>query len=619
MSKATLQQLRACLAEGQLEAVDYYFAEYIAGHDDHPDVVLAAVLVSSALGQQHSCLELAAGYAASAAAALGFELPASADWRATLEQSGTVGEPGAATPLILDADRVYLARYHACELAIAAALRERTEPIAVDRPWLQRRLSHYFAGDEQVDWQKLSAALALSRRLALITGGPGTGKTSTVVKILALILEQQGEAREHFHIRMAAPTGKAAARLSQSVSVATRDAEVIDPQLAALIPSEVSTIHRLLRPLPNSTAFRHNADNPLSCDLLLLDEVSMIDIGLMASLLAALKPGARIILLGDREQLPSVGVGQLLRDLSAPLDAGGSQPTLSYSEQQVDYLEAVCGFTLAGWLAPQPGGALADCMALLRHSYRFDSGSGIGRLADCVVQGDVEALQAFVAEVDGSAWGDVELWPAPTEAGSSIEALLEPYLALQPLFARGDVGELEKLRALEQYQVLCAVRDGEAGVHRFNRAVMDSLQAAHLVDTSHDYYPGRPIMITQNSYSLRLYNGDAGVILLDESGQPYACFEGEAGAPRRVAISRLPAHESSYAITVHKSQGSEYRHVALLLPGVDGADIVTRELVYTAITRARDKLTLACSAGALTSAMARRVQRYSGLAARLHS
>ena len=638
-----LTQLQGLVTQGVLAPIDHHFAAFIARHEDSPEVVLAAAVASHALGQQSSCVAL--GQRCDSGEAIpgsGIATPALEHWCRSLACSSAVGLPGESAPLVLDGDKLYLSRFYRGEADIAAGLRARATAIDIDETWLGERLDHYFGvAGEQPDWQKLAAAIALSRRFALITGGPGTGKTTTVVKILALLLEQEQEqekpleqqaaGRDPLRICMAAPTGKAAARLSQSIVDTLQGDTAIDPQLAERLPTEVSTIHRLLRPLPNSARFRHNADNPLHCDVLLVDEASMIDIGLMAHLLAALKPATRVILLGDRNQLPSVGVGQVVHDLCAELGPGGSEHVLPYSDRQRRYLERVCGFGLGSWVREQQQSSIGDCIAVLQHSYRFGANSGIGRLAKIVNTGDAAAAAEFMEQAGAGELVDVNSLSPSAAAGEWLQQLARPWLALQRQFEDVNIPIPQKLQLLEQYQILCALREGVGSVrhinqtieHRVARALMEirtEARAETRTETLQGYYAGRPIMITENNYSLQLYNGDSGVILRDSQGQLAAWFEGADGDPRRFAISRLPAHECSYAISVHKSQGSEYRHVALVLPPSaprELAPLVSRELIYTAVTRAREHLTLACTAEVLCAGLQRRVCRETGLVGRL--
>lgn len=619
MNKELLQQLRDNTVTAP---IDWQFANYIGRIDSSFEVILAAGMLSQALGQQHSCVSLQQRCdTGEAIPGSGIAPPSLQQWLRVLQSSTVVTDPGGSAPLVLDNGLLYLARYHHYESQVALEIARRSMPQDIDEQWLALRLQHYFPVQEKsFDGQKLAAAIALTRRFSLIAGGPGTGKTTTVVKVLALLREWGNRAGEKFRICMAAPTGKAAARLAQAIQHALQHDLCIDRQLAASIPYDVTTVHRLLRPLPNSSRFRHTADNPLPCDVLLVDEVSMLDVALMAQLMTALPPRARVILLGDRDQLPSVGVGQVLQDLCAGLEQENGNGELRYSLQQRALLQRLCGFELP---PAKPGGGMDinDGIALLRRSYRFAADSGICELATIVKAGDVEAARALLQRVAAGTVDDVVLMHPEPNSRAWLESLAEPYLQLFRQWLDPAVPEQQKLRQLDEYRILCALREGITGVAQLNQYVESYLVRQGLVPSLQLCYPGKPIMIAENSYSIQLYNGDTGVILDDDRGQLYACFESGEGSVRRLPLSRLPRWESSYAISVHKSQGSEYRHAALVLPLADGggglSPLLTRELIYTAITRARERLTLACSGEAFCGGLRRRVHRDSGLAERL--
>lgn len=616
-----LEQLRALVAEGLLAAIDYQFAAFIARFEPEPEVILAAAMVSQALGERNTCVELGSRCeAGEAIVGSGIAAPPLQRWREKLQASDNVASIGGdrALPLTFDGDRLYLSRCFHGERLLAAALIQRAGTLEVNETWLGGRLVHYF-GDVGAapNWQKLAAAVALSRGFALVTGGPGTGKTTTVVKILALLLEQNPDTT----IAMAAPTGKAAARLSQSIRSALQSDVAIEPQLAQRIPTRVATIHRLLRPIPNSVRFRHDANRPLACDVLLVDEASMVDTELMTALLSALKSGARIILLGDRDQLPSVGVGQLVHDLCAGLGPRNTHHALPYSVEHAQALGRLCGFDLEPWRAGSPASAIGDCIALLQHSYRFAPDSGIGRLAELVNAGDTGATRQFMEGLQAVPAADVCHIDISANDHDWLDSLAQPWLVLHRIFEDEAVEVGDKLAAQAHYQVLCAVKEGRGSVQQVNGHIEQSLPSTS-ARRRHGHFPGQPIMVTENDYALQLFNGDSGLVLRGADGQLLAWFEGVDGEPRHFSLSRLPAHETAYAVSVHKSQGSEYRHVALVLPPVEAdalTPLVSRELIYTGITRAREQLSLFCTPEALLEGITRRVRRDTGLAERLNS
>jgi exodeoxyribonuclease V alpha subunit len=558
---------------------------------------LLATLAGWAVGQGHTCLPL------SAAAVLlrewGLACPWGADvsvLRESLLQSAVVGEPGAFTPLILDdANNLFFYRYHACEQRIARALRfrsdimERVEPSRA-LPLLDRLFPE--KEPNGINWQRAAAALALCRSLVIISGGPGTGKTYTVARILALftVLAEQKPPR----IGLVAPTGKAALRLQESIRQAR---EGLPEEAESVFTLQAQTLHRLLGFQVHRSGFRHNRSNPLHLDLLVVDEASMIDVELMAALLEALPSRCRIIMLGDRDQLASVEAGNLFGDLCGREESGWS----------ASLLDAI-GPLLATALPPSTAmtaNSLADSLILLRTSRRFTSGSGIGALARAVNSGDGRAVMGVV----NATWEDLDIVDtgSPDQVGRVRERLL---VFLEPLLTA--VSPRAALQALAAGRILCALREGPAGVEGVNRLAEAHLRRLRGLAPEVRFYPGMPILISRNDYQLGLFNGDTGVLWPDEQGLLRGWFEQEPGGLRSFSLAGLPAWQPSYAITVHKSQGSEFDRVLLLLPQED-APILTRELLYTGMTRAKRELVLCGPQQLLVRATARQVVRYSGL------
>lgn len=542
-----------------------------------PPAVLHAVrLVSEAMLEGDVCIELAAH------AAHG-ELEA---WAAALRASALVGRPGDFAPLILDERRrLYLARYwnHERKLADDLLARAAAPFDDIDAARLQADLDRLFgappANGVAADGQRAAAEKAVLRRLCVISGGPGTGKTSTVVRLLAAL---QMHYRGALVIRLAAPTGKAAARMQEAVREAKRKLG-LDAAILAAIPEQAGTLHRLLGTRPDSPAFRHDRSHPLPLDVLVVDEASMIDLALMSRLAEALPPHARLILLGDRDQLASVEAGAVFGDLCA--GAGTAQ----------------IGF--------------ADAIALLHKSYRFGADSGIGKLAQAIRRGDAEAVLALLRtppapdlrwREDG--WRDhgaalaLRLHQGYRDYFSAVRARA-PVDALFGLFGR--------------FRVLCAHREGGAGVEGLNRLLEDGLRSGTENAPRGPWYHGRPVMVTRNDYPLALFNGDIG-IAFDSGGEDglRVYFQGAEGQLRDFAPGRLPPHETVYAMTVHKSQGSEFDDVLLVLPDT-AAPVLNRALLYTAVTRARRHVELWGEAAILEQAVSRESARSSGLKERL--
>lgn len=471
--------------------------------------------------------------------------------------------------------------------------------------------------NNRCNWQKVSAALAFTTARCVISGGPGTGKTTTVTKLLALLLKFQPK----LLIKLVAPTGKAAARLTESITHALVELD-IDPEHKEKIPKVASTIHRLLGVKANSNHFRFNQNNKLNVDLLLVDEASMVDLPLMAKLLMALPDHARLILLGDKDQLASVEAGAVLGDICHFIESG-------YSTEKAQLLADLTGYTSLTKTAERSPN-MADNLCLLRKSYRFDQYSGIGYLAKAINSGRANSKQVMALCHD---YDDLQHYPN-TELGKKELATLvlegyRPYL--QNLSAiTADNRDLAKqlLKQFNQFKILCAIREGEWGVKSLNKLCETVLEKAGLLTTGQaqndpqrdftHWYAGRPIMITQNNYHLGLYNGDIGLCLLDESLQLRVYFQMPDASVADFQPSRLPNHETVFAMTVHKSQGSEFAHTVLALPE-NHVSVVSRELIYTAITRAKNQLTLFADLSLMASAMRHKTKRFSRLVERLKS
>ncbi len=609
--------LRGLMQTGRLPPLCYYFARFVAqGAGAPPDGLLAvsAALASLCNLAGDVCVDLARhagrplfedpGPGPGGPAALP-RAPALGDWVAGLAASPWVGGPGGPEPLILDRERLYLGKlWHYEDRVTQALLGRMTQVGGLDAQRLGEGLDRLFpplvAGE--LDWQRVAAAIAATRRFAVISGGPGTGKTTTVVKVLALLLGQDTGIR----IALAAPTGKAAARLGEAVRGGkTRVTGFAD--ILPRIPEEASTIHRLLG-MGHGDLPRHRAANPLPLDCLVVDEASMIDLPLMARLLDALPATTRLILLGDRDQLASVEAGNVLGDIT------GHGREIAYSQDQIALLEqirAAPAGALERTLAVAPASAVpppaADSAGLLRVSYRFTAEGGIGALARAVNAGlGEEALDLLRAGGD-IAWQDTadgNLSPA------CIDWALERYAGY---LAETDVAAA--LECLARSRVLAALQRGPFGVETLNRRIAERLQAHGHIDGGEEY-PGKPVMVTVNDYEVGLFNGDIGLLWPDAHGALRAWFPLAEGAPRSISLRQLPQHVPAYALTVHKSQGSELDAVYLVLPR-DPSPVVTRELIYTGITRARHSVVVQGNPGSFVLGCRARVQRSSALAERL--
>ncbi|KVN89501.1 exodeoxyribonuclease V subunit alpha [Burkholderia ubonensis] len=670
----------------------------------------AAFAASRATAGGHVCVSLGA-------LAQRYDEPL-ADVRAALAASGVAAfgalERGEERPLIVGRhDRLYLARYFAYEWRLAEALVAQAGAVAADDApapdVLRERLARYFGpATGETDWQRVAAIVALTGRVTIVSGGPGTGKTTTVVGVLACLLD----AHPGLRIALAAPTGKAAQRMQEALHARAGD---LPPELAARLPNTSYTLHRLLGG-GGAAGFRHHRDNPLPYDLIVVDEASMIDVALAAHLLDALAPGARLVLLGDKDQLAAVEAGAVFAELSArpsfsaaacariaqalgideaafvaalptpadaepdaaaaaaaigrtpvapppagprqaslfddeppaavatadeaagdaddaddgpawieadelawldaaalpPLDAGAAQRVEAMTPVAPEDVEAAEAIT------PAP---LADCVVWLERNYRFGLDSPIGRLSLAIRRGDVqEALDALPASDAAAASFHEDAGDAL--AATTVERLarrFSAYLdALRDALADAVPDPLPLFDALNRFRILCATRGGARGAEHVN-----ALVAAHVRRAAHvplavgaHWFTGRPIMVTRNDYALGLFNGDIGIALPDAQGVLRVWFKRADGTARAVSPAALPPHETAFALTVHKSQGSEFDEAALVLPATFGR-VLTRELVYTAVTRARTRVQVIGGRRVLAQAIATRTQRDSGLSARI--
>jgi exodeoxyribonuclease V alpha subunit len=667
----TLQWLNLWTGQGLLRHIDSAFAAQVLRLDAHasPELMVAAAVLAHMEGRGHTCLSVAElcqppvallGWPAAAVdgaqglMALWAHLPSTlADWQTSLQaalqgHSPSVGvrladAPDQGQPLVLggsaDAPLFYLRRYAGYEQRVGQSLLQRaSEPLAVPEAAAREWLDRFFVPNPEApnpqahnltDWQKVACAVALRARLSVITGGPGTGKTYTAARLLALLLALHPDGSP-LRVALAAPTGKAAARLKQSIDDAlTRLPVPADAglDLSALIArmGPARTLHSLLGARPDTRQFRHHAANPLDVDVLIVDEASMVHLEMMDALLQALPPTARLVLLGDKDQLASVEAGAVLGDLCQDAAAG------RYSAATAQFVQRVAGQTLAAeFVLPDPAPVLAQQTVMLRQSRRFKG--AIGQLALAVNRGDAAAARACLGGPDNAVTSPVlALQPSSPQAvcalalGATGKPSYAEYLRLMQTGPAEQGAEVSieihgqwvssVLKAFERFRILCAVHQGDWGTQALNAAVQKALADAGLLQVKGDWYEGRPVMVTRNDAQLGVFNGDVGVVLPNTEGKPKVWFlDGEA--LRSVSVMRLAQVETAFVMTVHKSQGSEFEHTALVLPP-GGAEVLRRELVYTGITRAREQFTLIeAEAGLLEAAIHRPSVRASGLAQR---
>jgi exodeoxyribonuclease V alpha subunit len=655
---AVLAEFDNCVELGLLRRLSHAFARFIASLDTTPPALaVSCALLSELESRGHSCLMLAE-LSHDAPGLLGWtneqwqsvcvaagKLPSSVeDWQLALAlcaQVWVVGKPDEQQPLVLDGDRLYLRRYWRHEQRVAQAINARAaagggvgaaagvgagrevDPAQV-REWLDRLFDG--APGKGPDWQKIACAVAARSTFSIITGGPGTGKTYTVARLLALLFGLS-PSPERLRIALAAPTGKAAARLKQSIDsalgeLAARVEDILPLDRLAARMAPAGTLHSLLGARPDTRAVRHNAGNPLDIDVLIVDEASMIHLEMMSMLLDALPPRATVILLGDKDQLASVEAGAVMGDLCFGAQDGG------YDKDTAAYVLQASGEPLPDAMLGKGSGSsrLAQSTVMLRESRRF--GGPIGQLAMSVNAGDAAgAARCLRASEDGIVqWKEhatpADILPLALDGRPGAEGGYRTYLQLlaSPVLATSADNNAyldwvrSVLKAFDGFRILCAVREGEWGVAGVNQAIERHLEQEGLIRRRSEWYAGRPVMVTRNDYSVGVFNGDIGITLPDpERPQSQRVYFLDGNEVRSVLASRLSHVETAYAMTVHKVQGSEFGHAAMVLPA-DAGPVTARELIYTGITRAKHRFTLMTEAPAmLAKAIGQQTLRASGL------
>ncbi|MEA2100974.1 MAG: exodeoxyribonuclease V subunit alpha [Thermodesulfobacteriota bacterium] len=537
------------------EAIDLHFAAFIqkiAGcesglvHD-------TTALLSKGIRQGNTCLDLKA-----------ILEPNEID---TLRGCSAVGMPGEIRPLILDNTRLYFKRYHDYETSLASRLIDLGSTSSTPGKTGKDNKEILDMMFKEENTQRLSAINAMEHPLCVITGGPGTGKTHTIAGILVMLLMHDPDTQ----CVLAAPTGKAANRLQESLqqTIASPD---LPGNIVGNIPKKAVTIHRMLGFRQGSVSFRYNAQNPMPWDVVVVDEASMIDLALMSKLVDALKADARLILVGDKDQLASVETGYCLGDICA---AGAD-----------------------------PASVIKNNITELKENHRFKSDSGIYALSAALNKGEVTKS---INILSSDQYPDVKKTRVnPNDLRMMLEKQALPFL--KDLMQENDIKKRFDLWG--QFRILCALRKGQWGFENINRIITDILAAKGLIQRTQNYH-GRPILITANDYSLPLFNGDTGMIM-DKPGGPKAVFPDSDGAFREISLSRLPPHEDAYAMSIHKSQGSEVDMVLMVLPHND-SKILTKELVYTGITRAKKQIEIWSTDEILKASISRPIGRGSGL------
>lgn len=581
----------AHIQEGGFSALDVALAESFEsiwpGSD--PVALRFAALVSWAVGQGHSCFsrELLVNWPGGGHEV--FEALREGPW----PTAPFIGAPASGLPIVVDGPHAWLRRYWRYEREIEESLQERSRPFAT-MPGADAVLATLdrlmpAAATDETDWQRIAAVNALRAPLSVICGGPGTGKTYTALRVLALI---QSFSDVPLRMGLAAPTGKAAQRLGESVRSGLDEMPLSEAERSAL-PDATMTVHRLLGMRPQSVNPRHDASRPLDLDVLVVDECSMLDLPLMAKLLRALKPDCRLILLGDPDQLPAVENGAVLATLAA------CNPDNRFSASSANWIGAASSTRIETRSDPD---VLGERVVRLERPRRFGGDSGIARLVRAIRIGD----ESSVFETLGSS-GDIT-WNEQAFRFDQSDVRAAMRTAWQPLKDAGSPSLA--LQALGRYRILSALREGPHGVTGLNHGVA---QILHGAQAGNPYLSGRPILVSSNQPALGLYNGDVGILMGEQTESPLrAWFARRDGGVLALLPAQLPAHESAWAMTVHKAQGSEFDCVELVLP-MEPHPLLTREWLYTAASRARTQLRIHASREVISAALNQRTRRINGL------
>lgn len=595
----------------EVEPFDFYFAEQINRQYALDDSQLYHLLMAlcSFLREGHTCLPLAQISGQSLWSnpenpAQGFVFENQCELNKRL-QTLPMSEHG--FPIVYQNQQLYLRRYWQFEETIAKQLNSRKHKQLLNAEQAQRLkalLDKIFspAGEEELNWQAIAVANAIGRPLSIICGGPGTGKTYTVARLL---LALQYLAEQPLNILMAAPTGKAAHRLSESIAKAKVELARlgIAEDLLKKIPDSAVTLHRLLGYRPRSVAYKYNANSQLPCQVLLLDEVSMIDVAMMSRIVSALPETASLIMLGDADQLPSVESGNLLADLT-------ERPHPGYSTESGEQIKR-----LTGYQVPKSAANAFEHVSFLHKSHRFFG--ELAELASAVIQQSEKATKILLKhQLKQAEQTDHAI---AYYAGDCAQSALKQSCQLYYLAVMKAPNPAVALERMAAFRVLCALKKGTHGSQGLNVQIETWLREKNPQVRPQQDYPGRPIMITENDYHNQLFNGDSGIIWRQDNGRLAACFEPLDGSAqlRVISLARLPKYESLYAMTIHKTQGSEFNHVALYLPDIE-TPLLNAELLYTGITRAQKQLSVYGALSRWQSAVKQKAQRFSGLAAKLN-
>jgi len=581
----------------QTKDVHKQFANYFPSKELKPYLYL----LSKSFSEGHVCIDLN-NLDLKALKEAGFD--EKLDLR-TLENSDLVGNSTEYKPLILYNNKLYLHRYFTYETSIferiknlisaGQHLKEERKKLLLSH---KKQLIDLFPTSDlvKIDWQKIAVISAVLNSFNIITGGPGTGKTTTVAKLLSILFTIDPNLR----VALAAPTGKAATRMAESLKNAGQNFPKLQSKFESLEPL---TLHRLLGVQRNDIYFKHNSDHPLNYDLIIVDESSMIDIALFSKLLDAIKTDTKLILLGDKDQLASVEAGSLFGDLCM------AQNELNqFSQTTADFINEFMEDEKSKLTAENISNSqhlLFEHIIELQHSYRFSNEGGIGKLSRSIIENNTDELKTFFDNSDES----VQL-----DFGYSNEIFEKFVEGFESYIDEKDISQA--LKKLNDLKVLCAVREGEFGLYALNEKIQKHLQDKNLIHINTQFYEHRPVIVNSNNYELGLFNGDIGIVRKDENDQLKVWFETSDGSLKSVLPAFIDSVDTVFAMTIHKSQGSEFNEVLVVLPDSEEMELLTRELLYTAVTRARKKIIIQAKENTILKTVEKRVQRGSGISDR---
>ncbi len=574
--------------------VHQQFAEYFEGEHIKPYLYL----LSKKMEEGHICIDIKNVDEADLDELYSFS-------KKSIEKDLLVSDGSEIKPLILSNNLLYFQRYYHYETMILERIKlfleEEKEVKDQNLEWLIKNcgfIQGLFSSvkSDDINWQKAAAIISVLNQFTIITGGPGTGKTTTVAQILYILFSINSSLK----VALAAPTGKAATRMAESLKNAASNqqfgSKIVGENFNELEPT---TIHRLLGSRKNSIYFKHNKSKPVNYDVVIIDESSMLDVALFAKLLDAIGPQTKLILLGDKDQLASVEAGSLFGDLCI------AQKQLNiFSKETVTFINSFNedeAQHLSKYNIGTSDHPLFGHIVQLQKSYRFSDDTGIGKFSRAITSDDSKVIKSFFKNEDPQVIIDPEY----------SDKIFKNFISGYDAFIKEKDISLA-LQKLNDLKLLCAIRDGEQGLYALNKKIENYLQQKRLINSTVGFYENRPVMMTENNYELGLFNGDVGLVRPNDNNELRIWFD-QKGELKPVLPSSVSGVETVFAMTIHKSQGSEFEKILVILPEKKEIEIITRELLYTAVTRAKKQVIIQASEEVILNASAQSVKRGSGI------